>query len=367
MAFKNIEKLYRVIEDRGLDAVVLVDPVNISYYTGVDVIADTLLLLHVSRDGVTELYTPILEYYRFRDLLKDIEVKAFSKTIKPSDAVVVEKSVGEILGDIGSRYERIGSDYRGSSLAITVKEKLNGKLIDIGKDIERHRMIKESYEIECIKESIEATIKGIKALVDYIHEGVSETELAGVFEHRTRIEGSREQAFPPLVLFKPANSYPHNLPSKRVLKRRDLVLVDVGVKVSRYCSDLTRTIPWGRLGREERRVFEALDEAIGNVVDNFQLGMKAGELDSIARKTLAKYGYDKYFIHGLGHGLGINVHEPPYLKPGSETILESGMVFTIEPGVYFAGRYGVRIEEDVVVTKKGLRVMSSRLPRILYP
>jgi len=121
------------------------------------------------------------------------------------------------------------------------------------------------------------------------------------------------------------------------------------------------------LYREERKVLEAVNEAIENAIDKFQPGMKASELDAIARETLAKHGYDKYFIHGLGHGIGIDVHEKPYLNPVSDTRLEPGMVFTIEPGVYFSGRFGVRIEEDVVVTKKGLRILSRSLPRILYP
>ena len=139
---------------------------------------------------------------------------------------------------------------------------------------------------------------------------------------------------------------------------------DVGIKINGYCSDLTRTIPWGRISREERIVIEAINEAIENVLDKAQPGMKASEIDGIARDTLNKHGLSKYFIHGLGHGLGINVHEPPYITLGNNDVVKPGMVFTIEPGVYKPGKYGVRIEEDVLMTNKGLRVLSHRLSRI---
>ncbi len=368
MAYR-IDKLYKLLEEKSLDAIIVSTPQNIRYYLGIETVADTVILLHLTRDTI-EVYTPVLEYYRVRDYInRDIEVKAFTKklTSRPEDMVVVEKGLSSLVEDLGSRYEKIGCDYKSSPIGILLKEKLGDKVVDIEEDISRHRMFKDDRELEAIKRAVEATIKGIKTLVDSIHDKATETELAGIFEYRARIEGYEEQAFPPLVLFKPSNSYPHKLPGKNVLKNRDLVLVDVGVKVDGYCSDLTRTIPWGRLYREERKVLEAVNEAIENAIDKFQPGMKASELDAIARETLAKHGYDKYFIHGLGHGIGIDVHEKPYLNPVSDTRLEPGMVFTIEPGVYFSGRFGVRIEEDVVVTKKGLRILSRSLPRILYP
>ncbi|MCD6487918.1 MAG: aminopeptidase P family protein [Desulfurococcales archaeon] len=360
----RIEKLVSILEDKKLDALIITSPPNIQYYLGVKTIADSTLVFYLDKRGEKILYTPILEYYRMRDSLKEIDVAAVSKSLELADGKQVKKSFDELIKDLGARHSRIGSDHKMSPIASKVIEALGNKLIDITRDIWNHRMIKDNNELEAIKKSIETTINGIKALISYIGDNVTDTELAGIFEHRVRRGGAEEQAFPPLILFKPENSYPHNLPVGRRISKRDLVLVDVGIKINGYCSDLTRTIPWGRISREERIVIEAINEAIENVLDKAQPGMKASEIDGIARDTLSKYGLSKYFIHGLGHGLGINVHEPPYITLGNNDVVKPGMVFTIEPGVYKPGKYGVRIEEDVLMTNKGLRVLSHRLSRI---
>jgi len=364
----RLDKLMKIMDEKELDAILITRPDNIQYYLGIKTIADSVLILHVSTKENPTVYVPVLEYYRFRDTIgKYVDVKAFSKTMKLIDGVVIEKKVEEIVSEVASKYNKIGTDLRGSPIAITIKEALKEKAIDIMKYIVEQRSIKEDDEIKSIQKAIDATIKGIKMAIDSMHKDITEASLAGIFEYRVRIEGNEEQAFPPLVLFKPGNSYPHNLPSTKKLGRRNLVLIDVGIKINGYCSDLTRTIPWGNIKREEYKVIEAVNEAIENVIDKAEPYMTGDEIDRIARKTLAKYGYDKYFIHGLGHGLGINVHEPPYLTIKYEKKIVPGMVFTIEPGVYIPGKFGVRIEENALMTEKGIKILSSKLPRILYP
>ncbi len=364
----RLDKLYMIIEEKGLDAAVITRPDNIQYYLGIRTIADSIHILHAPRKGNPVVYVPVLEYHRFRDTIgKYVDVKAFSKVMRLIDGEVVEKKISEILAGIADQHKRIGSDPYGSPIALIVKETLGDKMINIGPDVDRQRSIKDPGEIESIARAIDTTIKGIRTVIDHLYPEVTEKTLAGVFEYRVRIGGSEEQAFPPLVLFKPGNSYPHNLPSDNKLGRRNLVLIDVGIKINGYCSDLTRTVPWGRISRVERRIIEAVNEAIENVIDKAEPGMEAQEIDRIARETLAKYGYDKYFIHGLGHGIGINVHEPPRLSIGCKERIEPGMVFTIEPGVYIPGKLGVRIEEDALMTEKGIKLLSSKLPRIIYP
>ncbi len=364
----RLDKLKAIIEDKKLDAAVITRPDNIQYYLGVRTIVDSILILYVTRDGYAELYTPALEYYRMKaSVPNNVEVTAFTTKLELEDAQVVRKKPGDILKDIYKKHKKIGYDPEGSPLTTTLQKIFKKKAEDLTRDISRQRMIKEPGEINSIALAVEATIRGIKTAIASLYEDITEKTLAGVFEQRVRIEGSEEQAFPPLTLFKPGNSYPHNLPGDNRLGRRNLVLIDVGIKINGYSSDLTRTIPWGRVSRDEKRIIEAVNEAVEEAIDTGGPGVKAEELDMAARRILRKYGYDKYFIHGLGHGLGINVHEPPAIAPGSSIVLEPGMVFTIEPGVYIPGKLGVRIEEDVVVTEKGLKVLSRRLSRILYP
>ncbi|MCY0868134.1 MAG: Xaa-Pro peptidase family protein [Desulfurococcus sp.] len=362
----RLEKLLEVLEARGLQDLLVTSPDNVEYYTGVESIADATLLLHVSRDGGIRLYTPLLEYYRYRSLLPEsVEVYALSRSLKPSDARIAEKELKEVVKEIVESSSRIGVDGIRGPVAALTSVPLGERVVDVSEDLWRQRMIKDSEEIKAIKRAVEITIKGVRTLLDNISEGVSETELAGFFEERVRREGVKKYAFEPIIAFKPNNSYPHTLPGSLRLGRRDLILVDVGVKYNGRCSDLTRMIVHGRPSPEEKRSLEAVEEALWEAVDYIQPGVKAGEVAEVASRVLEKHGLRDKFIHGLGHGIGVVVHEPPYLREGSTTVLEPGMVFTVEPGVYFNGRYGVRMEENVVVTKKGARVLSGRLKPLL--
>ncbi len=362
-------KLENILEDKGVEEAIITAPDNIEYFLGIRTIADSVLLLHYRRGENPTLYVPLLEYYRFRDSLKDtgIEVVAVSRTLKPSDAVVVDLEWRKLIGKIVSS-EKIGFDKSHvSPINSLVTSILGDKIIDLSSSINKYRMIKEDWEIKAIQKAVDVTGKGIAEIVNNLNNDLTETEAAGLFEYRVRRDGIDEYAFPPLLLFKPSNSYPHNLPSTRKLGRRNLVLMDVGVKYNGRCSDITRMAIWGRRVREELRVIEAVEEAIDNVIDSISPGsITTGELASIAVKTLERHGLSEKFIHGLGHGFGILVHEPPYLRIGDKTTIEPGMVFTVEPGVYFAGKYGVRIEEDVLVTRKKARILSGNIRRVFY-
>lgn len=365
----QIHKLYEIAEANKVEELLIAAPDNIEYFLGVRTIADSILLLHYKRGENPRLYVPLLEYYRFRDSLSksDVEVIAVSKTLKPHDAKVVETDWKNLVGKLVTS-DKVGFDKSHlSPLNSLISNVYKDKIVDLSKEINRYRMIKENWEIRAIMKAIEITGKGIYEIANNLNEKITETEAAGFFEYRVRREGVNEYAFPPLTLFKPGNSYPHNLPSNIRLGRRNLVLADVGVKYNGRCSDITRMIVWGKISEEEKRVIEAVNEAINNVLDNIQPGTEAGQLAEIAVRTLEKHGLSEKFIHGLGHGFGILVHEPPYIRVGDKTKLEPGMVFTVEPGVYFAGKYGVRIEEDVLVTKKGVKVLSKRIRRVIIP
>jgi Xaa-Pro dipeptidase len=364
----NISKLYRLINEKDFD-IILSAPDNIEYFLGFRTIADTPFILYVSKKNGLKLYTTLLDYYRVRDAVEHlgIEVYALSRRVKPGDARIIDKKWPELIEElVKESTEKIGFDKEMESpLRSTVLEKLGDRMIDVSKDIWSMRMVKDEWEIKAIKQAIEITGRGIYEAVNNLNNRVTEAELAGFFEHRVRREGVDEYAFPPLILFKPSNSYPHNLPSNRILGRNNLVLLDVGVKYAGRCSDITRMAIWGRISDEERRTLEAVNEAVDEVIDKAEPGMKAEEIYMLAYRILERNGLGIRFIHGLGHGFGILVHEKPYIAYGVDTVIEPGMVFTVEPGVYIPGKYGVRIEEDVVMTKKGLRVLSRGIKRIL--
>lgn len=363
-----IEKLRLLSDEQRLDVVVITAPDNVEYYTGVPSIGDQISLLIYSKiEDRAYLYVPLLEYHRYRDNLKrDFEVYAVSKTLKPSDVPVVDLDWKQIIEKHIGNF-RVGADLsHNSPLYKTVSQALGTNALDISQAIWKQRMIKETWEIDAIKDAIKITIKGILSVFSSVKYNSTETYLTGVFEKTVREHGIERFAFEPIIAFKPNNAYPHATPSNKIIARRDLVLIDVGVKVRNRCSDITRMIAYGRPTSEERKVIEAVEEAVETSIDYIKPGVKAGEVYEAAARVLEKYGYREKFIHGLGHGIGVVVHEPPYLRAGSETVLEPGMVFTIEPGVYINGKFGVRMEEDILVTERGCKVLSSRLKRLLY-
>ena len=362
----NSSKLYKILEEHELSDLVITSPENIEYFLGIETVADSVVLLHVSKNEFS-VYVPILEYYRFRDKLeKDkIKVYAVSKKLKPSDASIVDKSWKDIISSIIESSKRVGFDKSHSSpLSGIVSSFSSEKIIDVSNTINKYRMIKEDWEIEAIEKAIEITGNAIYNIVDNLSENLTETEISGVFEYSVRKEGVRRYAFEPLILVKPGNSYPHNLPSNNKLGKNNLLLIDVGVKYKERCSDITRMVVWGSISEEEKKVLEIVNEAIDRAIEKIQPGVKAGEVDEAARSYIEENGYGEKFIHGLGHGIGVVVHEQPYIRRGVETVLEPGMVFTIEPGIYIAGKYGVRIEEDVLVTKSGVKILSKNIERV---
>lgn len=367
MVYQLISALRNITENRGLDALVLSAPDNIEYFTDVPSIGDTpvLLIYHRHHDS-TSLYVPLLEYQRYRDFVpQHIDVYAVSKTLKPPGIPVIDLDWGEIAAKYKG-LEKIGGDVSHiSPLRDTLKTVLGERLIDISEDVWRVRMVKSDRELSLIEKATTITLRGILAVYSEIHDGITESALAGVFEKTVRGHGVERLAFDPIVAFKPNNSYPHALPGKRVLRKKDLVLIDVGVKIGGRCSDITRMIVWGGVARDERKSIEAVIEALETAIDTIKPGIKAGEVYEAAARVLDKHGLLNNFIHGLGHGIGVSVHEPPYLRPHSNTPLEPGMVFTVEPGVYFAGKYGVRVEDVVVVTKKGARILSKKFSNVL--
>ena len=364
-----IHKLIKLHDETGLDDILLISPENIEYFLDIPVIADSVVALY-SHKGEIQVYVPILEYYRFRDMLSkhDIEVIAVSKKIKPGDAKVFEGEYKDLFEKIGSGKEKIGCDISYTSPLInSLREKLGDKIVDISENITNYRMKKEDWELERIKQAIKITQSSIKAVASYLQEGITEAQLAGVFEHRARQYGVSRYAFDPIIVFNPGTSYPHNVPGTTKLRKPNMVLVDVGVKYRGRCSDLTRMILWGRPRKEWRKALEAVNEAIDAVIDKAEPGMTGEEIAKIAIDVIAKHGYRERFIHGLGHGIGVAVHEHPYLTLGQKIRVEPGAVFTIEPGIYIPGEFGVRIEEDAVMTKKGVKILSSGLERIIRP
>ena len=218
-------------------------------------------------------------------------------------------------------------------------------------------LIKTPHELACVARACEMAEDGLLAVLPRIREGVTERELAAMLEYEMRMQGADGTSFETIVAFGSGTSVPHHETGDTRLKYGDPVLIDFGCKTQGYCSDCTRTFLFGDNGKNEefRKMYAVVLEAHERVKERLVSGMTAKQADAIARDLFREKGLDGYFTHSLGHGVGLQIHEQPYIAPRVNDVLQDGMVFSDEPGLYFAGRYGIRIEDSVCLENGRVR------------
>jgi Xaa-Pro aminopeptidase len=224
--------------------------------------------------------------------------------------------------------------------------------------IEQARMVKESDEIARMREAARLGASLFPALLRTIRPGVSESEVAGKLEYAARRAGAEGMSFPTIVASGERSSLPHGRASQAAIPRRGFVTCDFGVILAGYCSDMTRTVHVGRPTPEARRVYQAVLDAQLAAIELVRPGQTVGEVDHAARNLLKKRGLERYFTHSTGHGVGLEIHEAPRVGAKQNEVLRSGIVITIEPGIYIPGKWGVRIEDTVVVTNQGCEILT---------
>ena len=223
--------------------------------------------------------------------------------------------------------------------------------------VEQLRIKKEAREVTQIGKAVSLASGIFPSFVRAIHSGIAENEVAAELEYLARKAGAERMSFETIVASGPNSALPHARPTQRKIGR-GFVVLDYGVILGGYCSDMTRTVWVGRASRQAARIYSAVLEAQLAGIDAVRAGVAAQTVDQAARDVLRKHKLEKYFTHSLGHGVGLEIHEAPRLAKGQTQKLEAGMVVTIEPGVYIPGSGGVRIEDMVLVTENGCKVLT---------
>jgi Xaa-Pro aminopeptidase len=231
-------------------------------------------------------------------------------------------------------------------------------------EVEKGRQRKDPAEMAQMRKAALLGGEVLSGALKLLKPGVREIEVAAEIEYQMRRRGASGPAFESIVAFGARSAYPHARPTKKRLGKNELVVLDLGVILGHYCSDITRTVFVGRAPARMRRWYRAVQEAQAAAVAAAQAGTRCGDVDAAARGVLARYRLDHYFVHSTGHGLGLEVHEDPRVARGQKHVLVPGNVITIEPGVYVPGVGGIRIEDDVAVHADRTEVLT-RVPRDL--
>jgi Xaa-Pro aminopeptidase len=261
-----------------------------------------------------------------------------------------------------SRKARIGFESEHISVADmnNLKKLLPGRhFVPATKILETVTAVKDDGEIALIRYAVQITDKAFKKILNLVRPGIRECDIAAEISYWHRKYGAECDAFDPIVASGERGALPHASASDKIIRRGEMVVLDFGCRYCGYHSDLTRTIAVGKPLPKMKKIYNIVFEAQKKAIDTVHHGVAARSVDAAARKYIRQTGNGRYFIHSLGHGLGIQVHEPIRLSALSTTILKTGNVVTIEPGIYIPGSGGVRIEDDVVVRENGCDVLTT--------
>jgi Xaa-Pro dipeptidase len=356
------ERLRQELITRKLDLFVAAPSTNFQYFTGYNPgRSERLIALFLPVKGAPVVVCPSFEVERLRRNAAVQDIRGWEEQEDPWR--LVRQALGEMKPQHG-RGELALEHTFDYAAYVRLADVAGGWRIQTAQPVtERLRIIKYPEEIALIRQAIAITEASIAATFAALQAGMTEQEVAGRLSDAMR---SRGAAGGGLVQFGPSSALPHGGPGGPRLEREMVVLIDAGSPVQGYASDITRTIWWGDAPPEEfKKVFNTVHDAQTAAM---QLGKpfttRCQEMDRTARKVIADAGYGQFFTHRLGHGMGMDGHEVPYLVEGNETRLEPGMVFTIEPGIYQLGKFGVRIEDDCLMTETGLEVLSHRIPKL---
>lgn len=258
-------------------------------------------------------------------------------------------------GSVGLESERVTLAQKGTLSGLLPSRV---RLLPVAGLVERLRAVKDAEEVERLRAAVKLASSLYGPLVKKIRPGTSESAMAAKLEYQARLAGAEGMSFATIVASGPRSALPHGVASSQLIVNNGFIVIDFGVILGGYCSDMTRTLYVGSPGSWATGVYHAVREAQQAAVDSVRPGAETGKVDQAARKVLAKEGLARYFTHSTGHGVGLEIHETPKLSRGQRETLQPGMVVTIEPGVYVPGKGGVRIEDMVLVTERGCEVLT---------
>ena len=352
----NIAKIQKQLEVQGLDAVLITDEKNQRYATGFPITDGAVF---VSRDRAW--------------LITDSRyIEAATAAVAGSGITVVlytkEHGLTDCLSEAirESGAEKLAAEDRNLSYSeyLAYEKDLGRELLGAGDMFITLRAVKSGEELDSMREAQRISEKALEAVLHTIKPGMTEKQVAAELVYHMLLNGSEANSFDPIVVTGSKTSLPHGVPGDKVIQAGDFLTMDFGCLKNGYCSDMTRTVAVGYATEEMRSVYDVVLRAQLAGIDAARAGIQGKVIDAAARKVITDAGYGEYFGHGFGHSLGLDIHERPNANPAGEAIMPEGSVCSAEPGIYIPGRFGVRIEDVMILRENGAEVIT-RSPKEL--
>ncbi len=354
LAPRRREKLLRRMRTSGVAAMLVTHPINVTYLTGFTGDSSYLLL--------TEKRALLLSDTRYETQIAE-QCPDLDVEIRDAGSTVVALT-GTVLNRMKLNSIAVESGHLSKATFGQLDSLLAAELVDTDGWVEQLRAVKDRNELTAIRRAIDLNQRAFEVIRYGLVAGQTEKDIAAELEYQIRRLGGDGCAFAPIIAVGARSALPHAHPGANRIEDAPFVLVDWGTRYSGYCSDLTRVFGTAKIPPKLRKIHEIVLRAGQEAIRQIRPGVSIQEVDAAARRVIDQAGYGPRFGHGLGHGFGLEIHERPFLSPIQSGQLLTNMVVTVEPGIYLPGWGGVRIEDDVLVTRDGHEVLSST-PRSL--
>lgn len=362
-ANSRLQNLQALLAKNKIDCAVVIPGPNLYYLTGLKMhLSKRVTCGFIPAQGKPLFVLPALEKPSAERTIK-VEAKFFSYL----DGQGMTSAFEQVLNELKLGNKKICVEYETMRLLEfrELERYLPGVSFQRLEDtLGQLRIIKDADEIALMKKAIQITEAVLQTTIDALRPGMTESEVARFFQREALEQPIDGFSFAPIVVAGPNGGSPHAAPGERAISKGDLVTIDCGVFYKGYPGDITRNVAMGTIDPELEKIHQVLEEANAAGRAACKPGVAAGEIDRITRDVIVSAGYGEYFIHRTGHGLGLEIHEPPFIMPENMQLLQPGMTFTIEPGIYMPQKGGARVEDDMLITAKGVETLT-KFPREL--
>lgn len=350
MSNPRLARLREGLEAGGLDGALVLNLFNVRYYAGFTGSSGALVV--GARDAV---FATDFRYMTqaAQEVKPGFQIFQFKKKLEDLARLIQDWGLKKIAVEEGTLtfrdYQELQKHFAGAVELVPAEERIAGI-----------RRVKDEDEIAVMRGAIARAEQGLKVALGHVRPGEMERAVAQELEFEMRRAGATRPSFDTIVASGPRGALPHARPTDKRIEKGDLVTIDFGAFYAGYCSDQTVTVAVGNIPEKLRRIYDVVKEAHDRAAEHVRPGVTTREIDAVARDFIKAQGYGDYFGHGTGHGIGLEIHEPPWVSPASaEVTVTPGMVFTIEPGVYVPEVGGVRLEDIVRVTETGVEVLTT--------